>query len=102
VVGRPRPDGRRGSSPYPARFHNGERVTAADAKFSFERSRGICARTLKEYVAAVDAPDPARLRIRLKQPWPDFMSHDGMTAASAGGVVPRKYVAKARCLSVRV
>jgi peptide/nickel transport system substrate-binding protein len=76
------------------RFHNGDPVTAEDAKFSFERYRGIYARTLKEHVGAVEAPDPARLRIRLKQPWPDFMSYYGMTAASAGWVVPRKYVEK--------
>ena len=77
-----------------ARFHNGDPVTAGDAKFSFERYRGIYAKTLKDRVAAVEAPDPTRLRIRLKQPWPDFMSYYGMTAASAGWVVPKAYVEK--------
>src|SRR5215475_14429549 len=42
------------------RFHNGEPVTAEDVLFSFERYRGIYARTLKERVAAVEAPDPGR------------------------------------------
>src|SRR5262245_30401376 len=37
------------------RFHNGEPVTADDAKFSFERYRGISAKTLKDKVAAVEA-----------------------------------------------
>src|SRR5262245_61553459 len=41
-----------------ARFHNGEPVTAEDVKFSFERYRGISAKTLKEKVAAVEPPDP--------------------------------------------
>ena len=56
------------------RFHNGEPVTSEDAKFSFERYRGISAKPLKERVAAIETPDPGRLRFRLKQPWPDFLT----------------------------
>ena len=77
-----------------ARFHNGEAVTADDAKFSFERYRGIHARTLKDRVAAVEAPEPTRLRIKLRQPWPDFMTYFGTVTTSAAWVVPRKYVEK--------
>ena len=77
-----------------ARFHNGAPVTADDAKFSFERYRGIHARTLKERVAAVEAPDAGRLRIRLRQPWPDFMTYYGTVTTSAAWVVPRAYVEK--------
>jgi peptide/nickel transport system substrate-binding protein len=77
-----------------ARFHNGDPVTADDAKFSFERYRGIFAKTLKEHVAAIETPDPLRLRIRLRQPWPDFLIYYGGYMASAGWVVPRKYVEK--------
>jgi peptide/nickel transport system substrate-binding protein len=76
------------------RFHNGEPVTAEDAKFSFERYRGISAKVLKEKVAAVEAPDPGRLRFRLKQPWPDFMTFYNGVATGAGWVVPKKYVEK--------
>jgi len=75
-------------------FHNGEPVTADDAKFSFERYRGIFAKTLRERVAAVEAPEAGRLRIRLKQPWPDFMTYVGTVTTSAAWVVPRKYVEK--------
>src|SRR5258706_344363 len=64
-------------------FHNGEPVTADDAKFSFERYRGIFARTLKERVAAVEAPEAGRLRIRLKQAWPAFMTYMGTVTTSA-------------------
>jgi peptide/nickel transport system substrate-binding protein len=74
------------------RFHNGDPVTADDAKFSFERYRGISAKILKDRVAAVEAPDPGRLRFRLKQPWPDFLTFYATPATGASWVVPRKYI----------
>ena len=52
------------------KFHNGDPVTAEDVKFSFERYRGASQRPLKESVAAVETPDPGRVRFRLKRPWP--------------------------------
>ena len=76
------------------RFHNGEPVTADDVKFSFERYRGISAKALKDRVAAVETPDPGRVRFRLKQPWPDFMTFYGTPATGAGWIVPKKYVEK--------
>src|SRR6058998_3625876 len=76
------------------KFHNDEPVTAEDAKFSFERYRGISAKALKDKVAAVEAPDPGRVRFRLKQPWPDFMTFYGTPATGAGWIVPKKYVEK--------
>ena len=76
-----------------SRFHNGEPVTAEDVKFSFERYRGAAARTLKERVAVVETPDPARIRFRMKQPWPDFLTFY-TSASGAGWIVPKKYVEK--------
>ena len=77
-----------------ARFHNGEAVTASDVKFSFERYRGISAKLLKGQVAEIEIPDPARVRFRLKRPWPDFMTFYGTPATGAGWIVPKKYVEK--------
>ena len=75
------------------RFHNGDPVTAEDVKFSFERYRGTSSKMIKERVAAVEAPDPARVRFRLKQPWPDFLTFYS-SATGAGWIVPKKYVEK--------
>src|SRR5262245_2056869 len=73
------------------KFHNGEPVTAEDVKLSFERYRGVAARLLKDSVAAIDTSDPARVRFRLKRPWPDFMTFY-VSATGASWIVPKKYV----------
>src|SRR2546423_2073379 len=76
------------------KFHNGDPVGAEDVKFSLERYKGGAAATFKERVAGVDVVDPQRVRIRLKQPWPDFMTFYGSPATGAGWIVPKKYVEK--------
>jgi peptide/nickel transport system substrate-binding protein len=73
------------------RFHNGDPITAEDVKFSFERYRGASHRLFKERVAAVETPDATRVRFRLKDAWPDFMTFYSV-ATGAGWVVPKKYV----------
>src|SRR6266852_3700393 len=76
------------------KFHNGEPVTAADVKFSFERYRGAGARLLKERVRDVQVVDSGRVRFVLKEPWPDFMTFYGTSATGSGWVVPKAYVEK--------
>jgi peptide/nickel transport system substrate-binding protein len=76
------------------KFHNGEPVTAEDVKFSFERYRGTAGASLKAHIAAVEVVDAQRVRFRLKQPWPDFMTFYGTPATGAGWIVPKKYVEK--------
>jgi len=76
----------------PAKFHNGDPVTAEDVKFSFERYRGGAATLLKEKVKEVRVVDPRRVRFVLKAPWPDFMTFYGTTATGSGWIVPKKYV----------
>ncbi|HTY80513.1 MAG TPA: ABC transporter substrate-binding protein [Candidatus Bathyarchaeia archaeon] len=73
------------------KFHNGDPVTADDAKWSFERYQGAGAKQLQSRVRLVEAVDPLTLRIHLKEPWPDFMTFYGTTAAAVGIVLPRKY-----------
>ena len=75
------------------KFHNGDPVTPDDVKFSFERYRGAASKTLKERVTAVEVVGTDRVRFRLKQPWPDFLTFYA-TATGAGWIVPKKYVEK--------
>ena len=74
-----------------ARFHNGDPVTAEDVRFSFDRYRGSAAKVIKDRVAAVEIPEVGRVRFRLKQPWPDFMTFYANATGSAW-IVPKKYV----------
>ena len=76
------------------KFHNGEPVTADDVKYSFERYKGGGASILKARVASVEAVDAQRVRFRLKEPWPDFMTFYATPATGAAWIVPRKYVEK--------
>jgi peptide/nickel transport system substrate-binding protein len=56
----------------PARFHNGDPVTAADVKFTLERilnpDTKAVARAWFGDVERIEAPDPRTLIVRLKQP----------------------------------
>jgi len=74
-----------------AKFHNGDDVTAEDVRFSFERYRGSSRQMLHGRVAAVETPDARRVRFKLKQPWPDFLTFY-VEATGAGWIVPKKYV----------
>jgi peptide/nickel transport system substrate-binding protein len=74
------------------RFHNGDPVTPEDVKFSFDRYKGGGATTLKARVAAVEIVDRERVRFRMKQPWPDFMTFYATPASGAGWIVPKKYL----------
>ena len=74
------------------KFHNGDPLTADDVKFSVERYKGAASSTLKARIAGIDVVDPHRVRIRLKQPWPDFMTFFGTPATGAAWIVPKKYI----------
>src|SRR5215470_11306728 len=74
-------------------FHNGDPVTSADVKFSFDRYRGVAHDLLQSRVAEVEASDTRHVRFRLKEAWPDFLTFYA-TATGAGWVVPKSYVEK--------
>jgi peptide/nickel transport system substrate-binding protein len=77
-----------------AKFHNGDPVTAEDVKFTFERYKGASAGLLKEKVKEIQTPAPNRVRIVLKEPWPDFMAFYGTSATGAAWIVPKKHIEK--------
>jgi peptide/nickel transport system substrate-binding protein len=74
-------------------FHNGERVTAQDVIFSFERYRGTAHEVMKKKVASIEAIDDRHVRFTMKAPWPDFLTYY-LSASGAGWIVPKGYVEK--------
>ena len=76
------------------RFHNGDPVTAEDVKFSFDRYKGASSKLLKDRVKEFQVVDPGRVRVTLREPWPDFMTFYGTSATGAAWIVPKKYVEK--------
>src|SRR5262249_56161773 len=74
-------------------YDDGDGVGGEVGRFSVGGYRGAAAKTLKDRVVGVDVVDPARVRFRLKQPWPDFLTFY-TTATGAGWIVPKKYVEK--------
>jgi peptide/nickel transport system substrate-binding protein len=72
------------------KFHNGDPFTADDVKFSFERAKGY--KILRDKVREVEVAAPTRVRIHLKEPWPDFMAFYGTMVAGHGWIVPKRYV----------
>jgi peptide/nickel transport system substrate-binding protein len=74
-------------------FHNGEKVTTEDVRFSFERYRGAAKATLHDRVASIEVADARHITFKLKNPWPDFLTFYA-AATGAGWIVPKKYVEK--------
>jgi len=74
-----------------AKFHNGDDVTSADVKFSFDRYHGTSKAILRERVAFVETPDAQHVRFKLKQPWPDFLTFY-LGASGANWILPKKYI----------
>src|SRR6266480_4453578 len=72
------------------KFHNGDPVTAEDVKFSMERYRGAGGGIFKARITSIDVVDPHRVRLRFKQPWPDFMTFYGTPATGARWIVPQQ------------
>jgi peptide/nickel transport system substrate-binding protein len=74
------------------KFHNGDPFTADDVKFSFERAKG--SKVLREKVSEIAVAGPHRVRFRLTEPWPDFMTFYGTLVSGASWIVPKQYVEK--------
>ena len=74
------------------KFHNGDPVTPADIKWSYEHYRGAWAKVLQERTNGIETPDDHTVRFVFKQPFLDFPRLIGTANVSgAGWVVPAKY-----------
>jgi peptide/nickel transport system substrate-binding protein len=72
-------------------FHNGEPVTPADVKFTYENYRGAQADVLKGKTERVEIVDDRTIRFHFKVPFLDFPILFGTSASGAAWIVPAKY-----------
>ncbi len=76
------------------KFHNGDPLTAEDVVFSFLRYKGSLAKTIHGKMEKVEAVNPYSVRIRFKEPFPEFLEYLLPGATTIGWIVPKKYVEK--------
>jgi peptide/nickel transport system substrate-binding protein len=74
------------------KFHNGDTMTAEDVVFSFSRYKAAFAKSLQARTEKVEAVNPYLVRVRFKEPYPDFLEHILPGVSTIGWVVPKKYV----------
>jgi peptide/nickel transport system substrate-binding protein len=77
------------------KFHNGDPLTSADVKFSFERSYDpnakVITKSILNVIERIETPDPHTVVIVTKKPDPLLAAR---TAFYAGQVLPRAYFQK--------
>ncbi|HEX2277921.1 MAG: ABC transporter substrate-binding protein [Candidatus Tectomicrobia bacterium] len=74
------------------KFHNGEPVTPADVKFTYEQYRGAKADVLKNMTQGIEVVDDRTVRFHFHRPFLDFPLIFGTANVSgAGWIVPAKY-----------
>jgi peptide/nickel transport system substrate-binding protein len=74
------------------KFHNGDPVTPADFKWSYEHYHGAWAKVLQDKTAGVETPDDHTVRFVFKEAFLDFPRLIGTAnVCGAGWVVPAKY-----------
>ena len=75
-----------------AKFHNGDPVTTADVKFTYEQYRGAKADVLKGMTERLEIVDERTIRLHFTQPFLDFPLIFGTAnVCGAGWIVPAKY-----------
>jgi len=76
------------------KFHNGDTMTAEDVIFSYWRYKAGSAKVIHGRTEKVEAVNPYLVRIRFKEPFPDFLENLLPGSNSIGWVVPKKYTEK--------
>jgi len=77
------------------KFHNGDRLTSADVKFTFERSYDpnakVITKTILNTIERIDTPDPYTVNLITKKPDPLMPAR---VAYYAGQIMPKAYFQK--------
>ena len=76
------------------KFHNGDPLTAEDVVFSFMRYKGSLAKAIHGKMEKAEAVNPYSVRVRFKEPFPEFLEYLLPGATTFGWIAPKKYVEK--------
>ena len=76
------------------KFHNGDPVTPADIKWSYEHYRGAWAKVLQERTNGIETPDDHTVRFVFKQPFLDFPRLIGTANVSGAGWVVQRNITR--------
>jgi len=81
------------------KFHNGDKLTAADVKFSLERqmapnSLAAAAATMRRIIKSIDVIDELTLRINTTTPQIGLPPSLSRAVAPEGAIMPKDYIAK--------
>jgi peptide/nickel transport system substrate-binding protein len=81
------------------KFHNGDKLTAADAKFSLQRqmapnSTASAAATLRRAIKSMDVVDDLTFRVNTGTPQIGLPASLSRAVATEGAIMPKDYIAK--------
>jgi peptide/nickel transport system substrate-binding protein len=76
------------------KFHNGDPLTAEDVIFSYWRYKAGQAKIIHDRTEKVEAVNPHLVRIRFKEPFPDFLEYLLPGATTIAWIAPKKYIEK--------
>jgi peptide/nickel transport system substrate-binding protein len=76
------------------KFHNGEPLTADDVVFTIKRYKGTNFKLIMGKLDTVEAVNPYLVRVRFKEPFPDFLEYTLPGASTIAWIVPKKYMEK--------
>lgn len=81
------------------KFHNGDKLTAADAKFSLERqmspaSLASAAASLRRTIKSIEAVDDLTLRVNTVSPQIGLPAALSRAVATEGAIMPKAYIEK--------
>jgi peptide/nickel transport system substrate-binding protein len=76
------------------KFQDGEPLTAADVKWTYEHYKGARAKLFHDKLDHIDTPDDRTIVFHFKQPFLDFMDLYNGNVSGIGWIVPRHYYEK--------
>ncbi|PYN81053.1 MAG: hypothetical protein DMD96_10400 [Candidatus Rokuibacteriota bacterium] len=76
------------------KFHDGQPVTAADVKWTYENFKGAYAKVFHDKLEYVQIPDDRTIVFHFKEPFIDFMDLYNGGVSGIGWIVPKHYYEK--------